>query len=255
MDYTIGVIRLTKTLMSSPSDGFICLSGRLALFAALSVACVPPSQVQSASTTTTSTASPTPTADYRELEREVAAELNAVRANPAGYSRYLSELLPTFNGMTRRRFDGVLVRTQEGAAAVREAITALQRQPAVPQLTSSSAMSNAARDLAEDQRRTGTVGHAGSDGSNPGTRLARYGTWGTTYNENVDYGAFRSGREVVVDLIVDDGVADRGHRRNIFDPNVRVVGVACGAHPRYGSVCVIDQAASYVPRSDRRFQN
>jgi uncharacterized protein YkwD len=69
-----------------------------------------------------------------------------------------------------------------------------------------------------------------------------------SYSENVDYGQFTSGRDVVVDLIVDDGVPDRGHRRNIFDPSARVAGVACGRHPRYGSMCVIDQVGSYVPK-------
>jgi hypothetical protein len=51
---------------------------------------------------------------------------------------------------------------------------------------------------------------------------------------------------VVIDLIVDDGVKDRGHRHNIFDPLAKVVGVACGRHDTYGYMCVMDFAGAYV---------
>ena len=78
--------------------------------------------------------------------------------------------------------------------------------------------------------------------------MGRYGQWGVSYSENVDYGPFVSGRDVIVDLIVDDGVRDRGHRRNIFDPSARIAGIACGAHPKYTAVCVIDQAGSFAAR-------
>ncbi len=196
-----------------------------------------------------STATPAAPADsnYARIEREVLVELNAVRTNPAGYAKHLSEMLPMFDGMLLRRPGRIAVRTQEGAAAVREAIDALRRQTPLAPLAGSSAIANAARDLANDQRRTGNIGHTASDGSTPGTRLDRYGSWMGSYGENVDYGSFASGRDVVIDLLVDDGVRDRGHRRNIFDASARVAGVACGAHPRYGSVCVIDQAAGFTP--------
>jgi uncharacterized protein YkwD len=47
-------------------------------------------------------------------------------------------------------------------------------------------------------------------------------------------------------LLIDDGVADRGHRRNIYDASARVVGIACGPHPRYGTMCVIVQAGGFT---------
>jgi uncharacterized protein YkwD len=184
--------------------------------------------------------------DYRRIEREILAELNAARSNPSAYATKLSQLLPLFEGtLLRRPGTRAAIRTQEGAAAVREAIDALHRQAAVPTLALSAGMSRAAGDLAADQGRTGHLGHTGSDGSDPGSRISRYGAWGVSYAENVDYGPFTTGRDVVIDLIVDDGVRDRGHRRNIFDPSARVVGIACGPHPRYGSTCVIDQAGSF----------
>jgi uncharacterized protein YkwD len=239
---------------------------RVALAAAICaiVGCAPPIRTGTPTTTTTTTsggaapppatstpATPPPptTVDYGRIEREVLVELNAARTNPKAYAEHLSALLPLFNGnLIKKPGMTVSIRTNEGAAAVREAIAALQRQAPVATLTLSSGMSAAAADLARDQARTGTMGHTGSDGSSPGSRLSTHGTWQQSYSENVDYGPFLTGRDVVVDLLVDDGVPDRGHRRNIFDAGARVAGIACGPHPRLRSMCVIDQAAGFVNR-------
>jgi hypothetical protein len=53
----------------------------------------------------------------------------------------------------------------------------------------------------------------------------------------------------VQDLLIDDGVPDRGHRRNIYEPSARFVGVACGLHPRYGGMCVIVQTGVFIAKS------
>lgn len=230
--------------------------------AGLLAACAQPVRTGGPTTTTTTTGDapppatstpatrlPSATIDYRRIEREVLTELNSVRANPPAYVANLSVLFPLFNGnLIKKPGMTVSIRTNEGAAAVREAIGALQRQAPVPTLTLSSGMSAAAADLANDQRRTGELGHTGSDGSSPGSRLSAHGTWQQSYSENVDYGPLLTGRDVIVDLLADDGVPDRGHRRNIFDGSARVVGVACGPHPKLRSMCVIDQASGYINR-------
>ena len=55
----------------------------------------------------------------------------------------------------------------------------------------------------------------------------------------IEYGA-SDAMDAVRQLIVDDGVPDRGHRSILFDPSLRFAGVSCGAHPAYRSMCVID---------------
>lgn len=180
------------------------------------------------------------------LEAGIVEELNQVRTDPAGYAAYLEVLLPQFDGTLRRTPEGFL-QSREGAAAVREAIGALRGTAPMAPLQPSPGLSAAARDLVRDQASTGGMGHDGSDGSTPSERISRYGRWGGALSENVSYSAFATvgPRDVVVQLLVDDGVPGRGHRRNILDPTMRLVGVACGRHARFAMVCAMDHVREY----------
>ncbi|GHV77374.1 hypothetical protein AGMMS49942_21950 [Spirochaetia bacterium] len=73
----------------------------------------------------------------------------------------------------------------------------------------------------------------------------KYGGGYKLLGENIDYGP-SSGRDIVVDLLIDDGIPDRGHRDNIMLPGFTQAGVSIGTHARYGIICVIDYASGYV---------
>ena len=74
--------------------------------------------------------------------------------------------------------------------------------------------------------------------------MNRFGKWSVTAGENIAYGA-GDAREIVIQLVVDDGVASRGHRANVFGAAFKYLGVGVGAHPKYGAVCVQDFAGGY----------
>lgn len=180
-----------------------------------------------------------------ELERGVLAETNLARRDPAAYARHLEDMLSWFRGnVMYRPGSQVGIRTEEGPAAVREAIAFLRRQRPVAALSWSNGLARAARDHARDIGRTGATGHVGSDGSRMADRMNRHGRWLVTAAENIDFGS-EDPRQVVISLLVDDGVASRGHRRTLFDPALRVAGVGCGPHAEYRQVCVIDYAGGY----------
>lgn len=179
------------------------------------------------------------------LERAVLEETNRARANPAAYADHLEAMLSWFRGNVMHRPGSTVgVRTDEGPAAVREAIAFLRRQKPVPRLAWSPGLARAARDHALDLGATGLTGHQGSDRSTMEQRMNRYGRWRVIGAENIDFGS-EDARQVVISLIVDDGVKGRGHRTNLFNPSLRVAGVGCGAHPRYRHTCVIDYAGGY----------
>lgn len=174
-------------------------------------------------------------------EAAVLAELNSARRNPAAYARHLRELLDYFDGNILRQPGRVAVQTSEGRAAVVEAIGALKRTSSVPPLKNSAALAAAARDHARDQGATGAIGHRGKFGSKIDQRIERHGRWTGGISENIHYGSSNA-RDVVISLIVDDGVPDRGHRDTIFTRELRFAGVACGPHRTFRTMCVIDYA-------------
>ena len=121
--------------------------------------------------------------------------------------------------------------TNEGPAAVQEAITFLENMQPVGELTWSSEMAKACRDHVLDQGPKGATGHTGSDGSTSWSRTARYGTR-TGSGECITYGQ-TTGIAVVMRLLVNDGVPSRAHRKIITDPDHKVVGNFSGPHEKY----------------------
>lgn len=185
-------------------------------------------------------ANPTP------VEQELFRELNLVRSDPASYADYLVEWRQYFVGKQLKRPGEIILITREGAEAFDEAIEFLRNQEPMPPLKLSPGLSQAARAQVQDQK-DGATGHVGSDGSQPWERMTRYGEWQGQVAENISYGGYTA-RGVVIQLIVDDGVPDRGHRVNMFAPVYQVVGVACGEHAVFRDMCVMDYAARYTEK-------
>lgn len=183
------------------------------------------------------------------FERTVIEELNRARTSPARFAAELEARIPHYRGYIYRK-PGVEVgvRTVEGADAVREAVRVLRATRPLPAVRLSAGMSAGAADHVRDQGPRGGLGHDGRDRSTPASRVSRYGRWFGLVSENIQYGRAATGQDVIADLLVDDGVADRGHRRNALDPNVRVVGVSCGRHATYDQMCVIVHAGDYAER-------
>lgn len=171
---------------------------------------------------------------------DIVAELNAARTDPAAYARKARALRALFNGDRIEQPGEIDLVTREGPAAVDEAIAFLEGQAPLPALRDTPGLARAAADHAAEQSRTGAVGHDGADGSSPSDRMRRRGRW-TATGEAIAYGPDRA-EDVILQLIVDDGVPDRGHRRILFNPAYTLVGAACAPHPVWRRVCVLDFA-------------
>ena len=178
--------------------------------------------------------------------RAVIREMNLARQNPGLYATFVQELRSRMNGNLLVLPGQTRIRTKEGTGAVDEAIRFLQSAQPLPPLTFSAGMSRAAADHCADQA-SGGFGHEGRDRSHAGQRIARYGSVMGGWAENISYGK-SSARDVVLALIIDDGLPARKHRHTIFNPNYNVAGAAVGPHARFRTMCSMDFAGGYAER-------
>ena len=176
------------------------------------------------------------------FEHQVLVALNAARTDPASYADDLRRYRAYFRGNILH-YPGVEagMETQEGAKVVDEAIDFLSHQPALEPVQTAPLFAASAADLVADQAQGGT-GHESSDGATPADRAGRHGGGGFVA-EVIAYGPIDAA-DVVRQLVIDDGVADRGHRNILYSPALRFAGVACGPHPEFRTMCVIDLSIS-----------
>jgi uncharacterized protein YkwD len=185
------------------------------------------------------------------IEQLLLAELNRLRSEPDSFIPVLREYRSHFKGKKVFRPGEITLVTNEGVSAVDDAIDFLKSAEPLPALRLSAGMSKAAAVHVEDLGPKGKYGHYGTDGSSPSDRLKRYGQLKVGSAENLGFGE-RDGRRMVLMLLIDDGVPGRGHRKNMFNPKYKVVGIGCGSHVTYGYMCVIDFAGDFVETSGKQ---
>lgn len=181
-----------------------------------------------------------------DLARQLLAETNLARTAPQRYANRLREFRKGFVGKAYRvpgTFN--MVMTSEGTKALDEALRFLARQRPVPALSWSPGLAAAAADLVREQTASGETGHGDAGGIRE--RIEGHGSWTATIGENISYGP-DTARMVVMGLIIDDAVPNRGHRKNIFNRAFATAGAACGAHPLYRTICVMDFAGGFKER-------
>jgi len=180
-----------------------------------------------------------------ELERAVVREMSEARVQPRAYARHLRELRSCFEGTLWKRPNRIPLRTVEGVAALDEAIAFLESARPLGPLRFNEGLARAARLHAQDLGPRGALEHVGADGSRLSERLNRLGTWHGLIAENISTGE-ADPRQVVIQLLIDDGVAGRGHRRNLFNPDLHQAGAGTAPHRDYRTITVIDYADGFV---------
>jgi uncharacterized protein YkwD len=197
----------------------------------------------------TKSAATAPLGFMSQLEREIIGEMNLARTEPQKYAAFVEEYKKYYDG-NRLTIPGrkkTLV-TNDGIAAVDEAISFLRAAQPLPAFEVAKGMCSAAADHAKDLAGKGFTGHRGSDGSMPNARVDRYGEWDAAIGETVVY-EVSTARQIIISLIIDDGVPNRGHRRNIFDPSYRVTGLSVSDPLTFGSKCVIDYVGGFKEKA------
>ncbi|KAJ1456393.1 hypothetical protein M885DRAFT_517923 [Pelagophyceae sp. CCMP2097] len=187
-----------------------------------------------------------PKATFQQLVLE---EHNFVRQFPQRYAaRRVRPLLPLFQGKRVSLDTSSVLVTQEGAAPVLELLQLLATLSPRPPLELRSGLCSAATAHALDVGLHGSMSHEGSDGSDVQARLERFGEWWGSVGESLSFGT-HDATDVVLWLLIDDGVADRGHRDNALDPAMRCLGCSPVApHSKLRHCAVVEYAEGFGPR-------
>ena len=185
-------------------------------------------------------------------EKDVILEMNKARADPKKYAELYIKPMLQYNwggpfGANSYLAPGATVYTSttEGKNGIQSCINDLSRRQSMPPFIPSRGLFLAAKDHANDTGPKGITGHTGSDKSSMGQRINRYGKWDRGAGENISYG-HNTGKDIVVQLLLDDGVSSRGHRNNILNRNFKYSGAAIGSHSKFTYLCVIDYANEYT---------
>lgn len=108
----------------------------------------------------------------------------------------------------------------------------------LPMLQVDASLQKAAAYHAADLGATGETGHKSSDGTTFPDRVRSYYEGGYIA-ENCAYGC-ETALEVVMQLLVDEGVPSLGHRKNILNPQIVAIGVATRQHLEWRCITVQD---------------
>lgn len=169
---------------------------------------------------------------------KVFEEINQCRTNPAKYAQKLSKILRFFRGNIYEKPGYEAIETEEGPGNVLACINFLKSISPVTPLQYSVPLALAAQIHADDIGSSGKMSHIGEDGSEPCDRIERFCQWSGHLGENIDYGNSNP-EDIIVSLLIDDGVPARGQRLNILKKEHKYVGVGFGYHSEYQYVCVL----------------
>ncbi len=157
-------------------------------------------------------------------EQAMVDEINLLRSNPGAYTKYVREYL-------EKSKSGKGFPTDE--ATVNELIAELNRTSPLSQLEVTECIYNAARKHGIDELSRGSTGHVGSDGSYPWDRVIKECPQMREGGENI-VGGPDNVRDAVILLLIDQGIADRGHRRTLLNKDWKYV--ACYKVGKVGSM-------------------
>ena len=186
---------------------------------------------------------------YLATLSEFSEEHNKLRNNPKSFIPALQDRLYRLDKHNRLVVrPGVVIKTIEGKAAIQEAIEFLESTNPIPDnLKISKALCKIAQSHADDLGKYSMVGHKSSEGFTLEERFSEYVYTIDSKGENITFALEKTAREHIIDLLIDDGVADRVHRLNLFNPDYSLIGVGIADHMIYGKCVVINYGQNLLP--------
>ena len=178
------------------------------------------------------------------LESQIFAELNKARNEPQSFIVYLEEYKKYLKGNTLSMPNKTAMVMIEGLPAIEDAISDLKKNPKQTPLTFSNGLTKVARNQLADLLENPSLKHLGKDGSPLDRRMMKVGFTDGAIAENISQ-RVEDAREVILTMIVDDGLKSRSHRKNVFSPTFKLFGIACGLAQNNNTICVAEFADGF----------
>lgn len=173
--------------------------------------------------------------NYKEIAKQLFEEHNKIRRDPKSYIPKLNFWLTKFRENTLYLLNENPLKTFEGKNSIEEAIAFLSRREPIPELTYNNELEKAAIDHVTDLGEKGMTGHDSSNGENLSDRIEKYCEWDGSIAESLDFG-FSNAENIILNLLIDDGVKERYQRNNLFSTNFKYIGIGVGPHRDY-NIC------------------
>jgi uncharacterized protein YkwD len=174
--------------------------------------------------------------DFEKLSSHIIEEHNVIRTNPKYYIPILRTYIKFFQGNILHRPSGLIVITNEGYKAFAEAVEFLENINPVGQLVNDVRINLACREYVE---KLGIDDSIDDKVSSMADRIENYAEWEGILSQCVDFGS-NNAVDVIINILVDDGVASRIHRKALFAPEAKIIGCSSGKHYKFGVVSVIN---------------
>ncbi len=187
----------------------------------------------------------------QDLQKTILAEINLLRKDPRAYAGFLEQMKSAMEGNIAVFSGGRRIVTKEGTAAVDEAIRVLKREKSLPVIENSPGLAKAAALQLADLKENHTLGHLGKDGSDELGRMSKFGIPGKFTGENISLYTSEA-REIIIAMLIDDGLKSRVHRINLLSKQFKLAGIAYGKGKNDMVICVIDFADKFTEKPLRK---
>lgn len=154
------------------------------------------------------------------MEDSIFELVNYVRQEP---KRFLTEVAQPYiksNELENSSYAKSLTRT-------------LQKQNPLPPLSRNKQLMDMAANFAVEAGRKGWTDHVRTD-----ARFKKYAPEIEITGENLQFGS-ADALSVIMELLIDEGVRNLGHRKNILDPEFSLIGIGFGNHKTFDTIGVI----------------
>ena len=164
-------------------------------------------------------------------ELAIIVEINLMRSNPREYAeKYIKPRI-----------------TASSSSYWTSCVSDMSKITSLGEFTYAEGLYQVSKAHSTTQGKTTQTGHTRTNGESWSTVIDRYCKKYSSVGENISYGP-NNARDIVIQLLVDDGVSSLGHRKNLLSKEYTSVGVSLDTHKYYRYMCVMNFASGWVDK-------